>query len=183
MEFLIISGLSGAGKSRASDILEDLDYYCVDNMPVALIPKFAELCAATKGRYEKVALVTDVRELPRVMREAFYIAREGRPGPVLVDICKDVQNATIEFEYPEKIFLPSMTRTRRPAPQAKPSRPCTATPCTCCSRTSTPGGACAPSPPSRLPRPGLHPAGVARKVLEDRRPPPAGCLPGGRQGA
>ena len=62
MEFLIITGLSGGGKSQAADIIEDLDYYCVDNMPVALIPKFAELCAAKKGRYEKVALVTDVRE-------------------------------------------------------------------------------------------------------------------------
>ena len=62
MEFLIITGLSGAGKSRAADILEDLDYYCVDNMPVALMPRFAELCIATGGRYEKVALVTDVRE-------------------------------------------------------------------------------------------------------------------------
>ena len=62
MEFLIITGLSGAGKSRAADVLEDLDYYCVDNMPVALIPRFAEFCAATRGRYEKVALVTDVRE-------------------------------------------------------------------------------------------------------------------------
>ena len=62
MEFLIIPGLSGAGKSRAADVLEDLDYYCVDNMPVALMPRFAELCIATGGRYEKVALVTDVRE-------------------------------------------------------------------------------------------------------------------------
>lgn len=62
MEFLIITGLSGAGKSRAADILEDLDYYCVDNMPVALMPRFAELCLATRGRYEKVALVTDARE-------------------------------------------------------------------------------------------------------------------------
>ena len=62
MEFLIITGLSGAGKSRAADVLEDLDYYCVDNMPVAMIPRFAEFCAATQGRYEKVALVTDVRE-------------------------------------------------------------------------------------------------------------------------
>ena len=62
MEFLIITGLPGAGKSRAADVLEDLDYYCVDNMPVALMPRFAELCLATRGRYEKVALVTDVRE-------------------------------------------------------------------------------------------------------------------------
>ena len=62
MEFVIVSGMSGAGKSRAADVLEDLDYYCVDNMPVALMPRFAELCVATKGRYERVALVTDVRE-------------------------------------------------------------------------------------------------------------------------
>ena len=62
MEFLIITGLSGAGKSRAADVLEDLEYYCVDNMPVVLMPRFAELCVATGGRYEKVALVTDVRE-------------------------------------------------------------------------------------------------------------------------
>ena len=63
MEFLIISGLSGAGKSRTMDILEDLDFYCVDNMPIALISKFAELCLATRGRYERVALATDVREV------------------------------------------------------------------------------------------------------------------------
>ncbi len=62
MEFLIITGMSGAGKTRAADALEDLDYYCVDNMPLALMPRFAELCMATRGRYEKVALVTDVRE-------------------------------------------------------------------------------------------------------------------------
>ena len=62
MEFLIITGLSGAGKSRAADVLEDLDYYCVDNMPIALMPRFAQLCLDAHGRYDKVALVTDVRE-------------------------------------------------------------------------------------------------------------------------
>ena len=61
MEFLIVSGLSGGGKSRAADVLEDLDFYCVDNLPVALLTRFAELCLATRGRYEKVALVTDIR--------------------------------------------------------------------------------------------------------------------------
>ena len=54
MEFVIISGLSGAGKSRATKILEDIGFYCVDNMPVDLIPQFAQLCLATKGRYERV---------------------------------------------------------------------------------------------------------------------------------
>ncbi len=66
MEILIISGLSGAGKSRVANALEDLDFYCVDNMPTSLIPKFAQLAAATRGRYERVALVTDVRS-----RESF----------------------------------------------------------------------------------------------------------------
>ncbi len=61
MEMLIISGLSGAGKSRVAAALEDLDFYCVDNMPAALMPLFAELCAATRGRYERVALVSDIR--------------------------------------------------------------------------------------------------------------------------
>ena len=62
MKFLIITGMSGAGKSRAADILEDMDYYCVDNMPAALLPKLAEFCLGMGTRYEKVALVTDIRD-------------------------------------------------------------------------------------------------------------------------
>lgn len=62
MEFLIVSGLSGAGKSRSADILEDLDYYCVDNLPAAMLPRFAEFCMGMGGRYERVALITDIRD-------------------------------------------------------------------------------------------------------------------------
>ncbi|MEG1878403.1 MAG: RNase adapter RapZ [Pseudoflavonifractor sp.] len=61
MEFVIISGLSGAGKSKAASSMEDMGFYVVDNIPPALIPKFAELCMAGPGKYERVALVTDVR--------------------------------------------------------------------------------------------------------------------------
>ena len=63
MEFIIISGLSGAGKSSAAAFLEDLGFYCVDNMPVALISNFAGLCmaGAGTGKYSRVALVTDIR--------------------------------------------------------------------------------------------------------------------------
>jgi UPF0042 nucleotide-binding protein len=61
LEFLIISGQSGAGKSRVADMLEDLDFYCVDNMPAVLLPRFAELCLAAGGRYERVALIIDAR--------------------------------------------------------------------------------------------------------------------------
>ena len=61
MEILIISGLSGGGKSKAASFLEDMGFYIVDNMPAAMILKFAEFCAAGSGRYDRVALVYDVR--------------------------------------------------------------------------------------------------------------------------
>ena len=63
MEFIIISGLSGAGKSSAASFLEDLGFYCVDNLPVALITSFAGICmaGAGTGKYSRVALVTDIR--------------------------------------------------------------------------------------------------------------------------
>ena len=61
MEILIISGLSGGGKSKAASFLEDSGFYIVDNMPAAMILKFAEFCAGGGGRYARVALLYDVR--------------------------------------------------------------------------------------------------------------------------
>lgn len=61
MEVLIISGLSGGGKSKTASFLEDMGFYIVDNMPAAMILKFAEFCAGGNGRYDRVALVYDVR--------------------------------------------------------------------------------------------------------------------------
>lgn len=61
MEFIIVSGLSGAGKSTVMSILEDSGFFCVDNLPPVLIPKFAELCLAGTGAYERVAMVCDIR--------------------------------------------------------------------------------------------------------------------------
>lgn len=61
MNFVIVTGQSGAGKSRTADNLEDMGYYCVDNLPPELIRQFAEVCLATTGRYDHVALVSDVR--------------------------------------------------------------------------------------------------------------------------
>lgn len=67
----------------------------------------------TKHNY----LVTDVQDLPQIIREAFHIARSGRPGPVLIDIPKDVQLATIEFDYPtDPIHLPNERLLERFAP-------------------------------------------------------------------
>lgn len=61
MDFVIITGMSGAGKSRTIDALEDIGFYCIDNMPPKLISKFAEICLQSDGRISRVAIVTDVR--------------------------------------------------------------------------------------------------------------------------
>lgn len=61
MEFIVISGLSGAGKSQVCAVLEDLGYFVVDNMPAPLIARFAELCMAGQEKYDRVAIVIDIR--------------------------------------------------------------------------------------------------------------------------
>jgi UPF0042 nucleotide-binding protein len=61
IRFVIITGLSGAGKTEAIRCFEDLGYFCVDNLPPVLIPKFAELCAQSDGRINRIALVVDIR--------------------------------------------------------------------------------------------------------------------------
>ncbi|TDT63729.1 RNase adapter RapZ [Fonticella tunisiensis] len=61
MQFVIVTGLSGAGKTQTIRCLEDIGYFCVDNLPPALIPKFAEICYQTAGRVDKIAIVIDIR--------------------------------------------------------------------------------------------------------------------------
>ncbi len=60
-KLVIVTGLSGAGKTQAIWCLEDLGYFCVDNLPPTLIDKFAELCAQSEGKINKIALVVDIR--------------------------------------------------------------------------------------------------------------------------
>jgi len=62
LRLIIITGLSGAGKSWAIKCFEDLGYYCVDNLPTTLIPTFAELCAHSTRRISRIALGVDIRE-------------------------------------------------------------------------------------------------------------------------
>lgn len=61
MELLIVTGMSGAGKSQAANALEDIGFYCVDNIPPAIIPSFVELSARSGDLLNKMAIVTDMR--------------------------------------------------------------------------------------------------------------------------
>lgn len=61
MDLLIISGMSGAGKSEAVKAIEDMGYYCMDNVPSVLLPQIADLCSRSERKIEKVAVVVDIR--------------------------------------------------------------------------------------------------------------------------
>ena len=92
MEFVIVTGLSGAGKSRAVDALEDIGFYCVDNMPPKLLPKFAELCLQSKETLSRVAIVIDARggELFDDLTESLdELKRQGGDYTLLFLECDD----------------------------------------------------------------------------------------------
>jgi UPF0042 nucleotide-binding protein len=86
--FLIITGLSGSGKTSVSRFLEDFGYYCLDNLPTKLIPNFVDLWKRREVEIEKVALTMDIREagflteFPRVLRR---IRQEIRPRVIFLD--------------------------------------------------------------------------------------------------
>ena len=82
MEILIISGLSGSGKSCAATFLEDIGYYIVDNLPAEMMLKFANFCTASGGRYDRVALVYDVRAGEPFQRLVDVVDKLRRKGGV-----------------------------------------------------------------------------------------------------
>jgi UPF0042 nucleotide-binding protein len=88
LRFVIITGLSGAGKSYAIKVLEDLGYFCVDNLPTTLIPTFAELCAQSNREIRKIALGVDVRE-----------------GAYLAHLLEILQELRGKGHVPEVLFL------------------------------------------------------------------------------
>lgn len=92
MKFIIVTGLSGSGKSEAMRALEDMGFYCVDNLPPTLIPKFAELCYQSNSTIDKVALGIDVRgrKFFEALHESLNTLRKDRyPFEVLYLDCAD----------------------------------------------------------------------------------------------
>ena len=111
MEILIISGLSGAGKSSAATYLEDMGYYTVDNMPADIILKFAEFCAQSDGRYDRVAFVSDIRSGSRGFAPLLAAMEDLRKeGNICRLLFLDAKVETIIKRYKE-------TRRRHPLMQ------------------------------------------------------------------
>lgn len=106
---VVVSGLAGAGKSAALNSLEDLGYYCVDNLPPALISKFADLCEKTGSTVDRAALVVDARTHGFLGKFAqAYKNLEARSGSVELAFF-DADDSVLQQRYSE---------TRRPHPLA-----------------------------------------------------------------
>ncbi|MEG0291287.1 MAG: RNase adapter RapZ [Anaerovoracaceae bacterium] len=112
MEVIIVTGLSGAGKSQAIESLEDIGYYCVDNMPVALIKNFIELSTAKGGAIEKAAFVMDVRgsEFSDDMLFGFEVLKES-----------EIDFKIIFLEASDEVLVRRYSETRRRHPLSKAS--------------------------------------------------------------
>ncbi|WP_066633404.1 RNase adapter RapZ [Desulfolucanica intricata] len=93
-QLVFVTGLSGAGKTQALRSLEDLGFFCVDNLPPALIPKFTELCAQSAGQINRIALVVDIRG--------------GEFFDTLFGVLTELRNSEIRYEI---LFLEASNET------------------------------------------------------------------------
>ncbi len=113
MRFVIVTGISGAGKSTALKMLEDMGYFCVDNLPIPLLRKFAELAFTPGSEIERVALGVDIRsgealgELEKVLEE---ITVEGYPYEILY------------LDASDEVLVKRYKETRRSHPLARGGR-------------------------------------------------------------
>lgn len=106
---VIITGLSGSGKSLAANCFEDMGYYCVDNLPIQLIPVFIDLIWRTPGEFRQVALVIDIRE------GAFL-----KDFPEILDQIRkqELDVSVLFFESTTETLIRRFSETRRPHPLA-----------------------------------------------------------------
>jgi len=109
LRLVVVTGLSGSGKSTAIKVLEDLGFYCIDNLPVALIPRFVELWESSREEVRRVALGLDVRE--RHFAEEFpRVFDELRARGVRLEV--------LYLEASDEVLLRRFSETRRPHPAA-----------------------------------------------------------------
>jgi UPF0042 nucleotide-binding protein len=108
-QLVILTGLSGSGKSTALKAFEDMGFYCVDNMPVGLIPIFAELNEAGEGNFSRAALLVDAREGAQLQK---------LPG-LLTHLRKEHPISLVFIEANDDALLRRYSETRRPHPLGK----------------------------------------------------------------
>jgi len=106
-DFIIITGLSGSGKTVVSRFLEDLGYYCVDNLPAKLIPGLVDLWQKGKVEIDRMALVIDIRE-PNFLNDFPRILKQLRVKPRLIFL-----------EAADEALVKRFSESRRPHPLAK----------------------------------------------------------------
>ena len=107
MMFLVVTGMSGAGKSTVLNVLEDTGFFCIDNMPPELIPKFAELCSSSNTEVEKVAFGIDIRGR-RFFAQLFQTLQEMKNSGFEVQI--------LFMEAADAVLIKRFKETRRRHP-------------------------------------------------------------------
>ena len=106
-QFVVITGLSGSGKGSVLKAFEDLGFYCVDNLPLDLIPKFAELCAAPGSRIDRAAVVVDIRGGE---------ALSQLPGMYRALASQNLKTSLVFLEASDQALIRRFVETRRPHP-------------------------------------------------------------------
>ncbi len=114
MHFIIVTGMSGAGRTSAMRILEDDGYFCVDNLPVSLLPTFMQLTEDSSEQIQKVALGLDIRVGEDALRETASVLREMRK--------KGYQFEILFFEASTQVLVKRYKETRRLHPLARGAR-------------------------------------------------------------
>lgn len=114
MRFVIVTGMSGAGRSSAMRILEDDGFFCVDNLPVSLLPTFMQLTEDSSEQIERVALGLDIRVGEDALRETASVLKELKESGYQFEI--------LFFEAGPPVLVKRYKETRRVHPLAKRGR-------------------------------------------------------------
>ena len=108
MQIVIVTGMSGSGKSSAMDVLEDIGYYCIDNLPPQLLGKFIAICRQTENKIEKLAISVDLRS-GKLFGDAYHVLRTLEKTPEL-----DVK--VLYLEATDEVIIKRYKETRRKHP-------------------------------------------------------------------
>lgn len=108
MKIMIVTGMSGSGKSSVMDVMEDIGFYCIDNIPPKLIPQFVELCRSSEKSIEKIAVAVDIRS-GDMFAEIFHSWQKLKSE-------NDIEVKVIFIEADDEVIIKRYKETRRKHP-------------------------------------------------------------------